>query len=220
VLPVALGDEPWALTVAALVMVSFAGFLRYSDAAVIRVGDVKFVATHMELFLERRKTDQFRQGAVLIVTRGSSRLCPVALAERLVRALGSSSGGTPLFQGFDGHAARAAGRRRPVLLNGSHMSYAQARYHVLKFTASALGMSKDAAQKRFGLHSLRSGGASAVVNAPPLSEQLNILGVGATVDHTAFLAHGGWADARTARRYLVLNMDVRLGVTAALAGGY
>ena len=56
------GAPIWAVSLAALAMTCFAGFLRYSDCSVILVGDVKFYDTHMEIFIGKRKNDQFRKG--------------------------------------------------------------------------------------------------------------------------------------------------------------
>lgn len=116
------GAPAWSLTLGTLIMVAFAGFLRYSDSSLLLVRDVAFFDSHMELFLFKRKNDQFRQGNVIVVCRGSTACCPVALTQRLISEA-SLLPDQPLFQGFCGQGVRAG---RPSPLYGSPITYDQA----------------------------------------------------------------------------------------------
>ena len=63
-------------------LVGFAGFFRLSELAQLKESDVVIYPEHMELFVEASKTDQFRDGAWVVIARTQSKLCPVAMMER------------------------------------------------------------------------------------------------------------------------------------------
>ena len=66
-------------------LLGFAGFLRYDELSKLRLCDISIYESHMELFIESSKTDQLRQGAVVVIARTGTSLCPVAMLERYVR---------------------------------------------------------------------------------------------------------------------------------------
>jgi integrase len=194
------GPTPlWARMLAAFIMVCFAGFLRYQDAAVVRRKDVRVLPSHAEIFLCVRKNDQFREGNVVLLARGSSDVCPVLLLERFLEASEYLDLEGPLFVDFDGHGAKAGGE---AALRGTPLPYERARYHVLKWVAKAAGVSQDVAVRSFGLHSLRSGGATSAAVAG--------------VQERAFQAHGGWRSRESMLVYLKEPIEQRLAVTRAL----
>ena len=58
-------------------------FFHYNKLASLRVSDVSIIfPDHMELFLESSKTDQYRDGAHIVVARTNSQICPVTMLER------------------------------------------------------------------------------------------------------------------------------------------
>lgn len=187
----------WGCMLATYMMVSFAGFLRYDDASSILRRDVRVHATHVEIFLARRKNDQFREGSVVVLTRGSSAACPVRLLERwLALAVGMGMGDF-LFQAFDARSTAAV-----PTLSGVQLSYPQARHHVLARLALQLGITHKEASHRFGLHSLRSGGAT--------------LAAMEGVEERLFQAHGGWRSKEAMHAYLQESLQHLLAPTAAM----
>jgi hypothetical protein len=58
-------------------MVCFSGFLRDDCACQIFADEVRFYSSHMEIFLAKRKNDQFCSGSVVCIARGKSLSCPV-----------------------------------------------------------------------------------------------------------------------------------------------
>ena len=60
-----------------MLLVSFAGFLRFSEVAKLTIGDVHFFRTHMSIFIGSSKTDVYRNGHVLLISRIHSPICPV-----------------------------------------------------------------------------------------------------------------------------------------------
>jgi integrase len=193
------GAPVWSLMLASYIMLCFAAFLRYDDAVNIQVEHVKFYELHAEVFLAKRKNDQFRSGNVVCVARGKSDACPVKLLHRYV-AQARLAKGSPLFQGFDGHKARFEPLK--CCLSGKRITYGQARDQVLKYVGKALAMPAEHVRARFGLHSLRSGGASLVAAHG--------------VDERKFQAHGGWQSRSAMLVYLQESLDNKLGVTAAM----
>lgn len=180
------------LQLACLVMVSFAGFLRYSDVVSVCADQIRFYPTHMEVFLEKRKTLQFREGDVIYIARGSSFACPVALVSRLLSLSGLRGRHEPIF--------------REVLDDGSLGSsawpYRQARTAVLSAFSSVLGVSVAVLEVLYGLHSLRSGGATCVA--------------GSGVPLHVFQQHGGWRTATAMQVYIKPTTEQRLLPTTAM----
>lgn len=197
-----LAPEPaplWALTLAAMAGLSFAAFLRYDDVSRILLKDVRIFSDHAAVFLSKRKNAQFREGHVVVFARGRSAACPVRLLERLLGAKAWSPD-EPLFQGFDGHATRKG--TGDVKMSGSPIKYTQARHYITMFLAKALGWSLTDTQKAFGLHSLRSGGATKAA-AEGVCERV-------------FQAHGGWRSREAMMVYLEDPLDTKLAVSKSL----
>ncbi|GIL61194.1 hypothetical protein Vafri_15560 [Volvox africanus] len=90
----------------------------------------------------------------------------------------------------------------PSVFHDRPVAYAKIRVVVLMYVAKVQGLSVKEAQARFGLHSLRSGGVSAVA-AGGVNERL-------------FQAHGGWRSREAMLPYLKTGMEERKGVTATL----
>jgi len=133
-------DSLSALRSATYIMVSFAGFLRFDDARSLFCDEIRFYPTHMELFLEKRKNNQFRHGETICIARGSSFACPVRLTFQLISSTNSHHSHSPLFP----------------------WSYSFTRRTVLQALADAAQVPLSEFSKSFGLHSFRSGGATLV----------------------------------------------------------
>lgn len=197
------GAPVWSVSIAAFAMVCWAGFLRFDDQCGVLVKDVAVYDTHMEVFVGKAKGDQWRQGNVVAIASGVTGACPVALCNRLVRE-GGLAPGAPLFQGFDGRLAA----RIPAAahLNGRAITYAQVKNWLLKGVAKVRGISTKEATACFGLHSLRSGGASGV--AAVLAKE--------NIPEHVFQMHGRWRSREAMLGYIERQLDPRLAVTQAL----
>jgi integrase len=153
----------------------FAGFLRFSDAVRLRVRDIQFnTEGYVQLTLGQRKNDQFREGTTIKLAPGNTAACPVGLLRRFISESGWAADSL-LFRKWDGHKARAG---KPVVFMEEAVSYQQMHYHITKRLAAHFGVSEAQTQQQFGLHSLRSGGATAAFQAG--------------VDPKLLQAHGGW----------------------------
>ena len=60
-----------------MLLVSFAGFVRFSELSQLTRGDVHFFRTHMSIFIDSSKTDVYRDGHELLISRIHSPICPV-----------------------------------------------------------------------------------------------------------------------------------------------
>ena len=76
--------HPFADRTITICLLGFAGFFCYNELASLRKADVSIIPDHMELFLESSKTDQYRDGAHIIIARTNSQICPVTMLERYV----------------------------------------------------------------------------------------------------------------------------------------
>ena len=163
-------------------LLGFAGFLRYDELSKLRLCDISIYESHMELFIESSKTDQLRQGAVVVIARTGNSLCPVAMLERYVRmsaiTLGESDGF--LFRGI------VQTKMGSKLRDKGGLSYTTVREAVLE-RLEAIGLDK----KLYGLHSLRAGGASAAANAG--------------VPDRMFKRHGRWRSENAKDGYVMLG---------------
>ena len=183
-----------SLMVGTMIAVMFAGFLRFDCAVKIFADEVRFLDTHMEMFMETRKNVKLRQGDVLVIAKGSGPACPYALTARLVAAAGMKDMHVPLFQGFDG-------RKDNAPLSGAAMKYSQCRQLVLKALERVLGLPRSEVTKLFGTQSLRAGGATCVAHDVP---------------DRVFQRHGAWASAEIKNEYVKDTLEVKPAVTKAM----
>ena len=173
----------------AIMLVGYAGFFRFDELARIREADVTIYQDHLEIFLESSKTDQYRDGSRVVIARTNNKLCPVAMLEQyLALAQSSTCSDQFLFRGLvhtkNGFKLRQAGS----------ISYTRVRELVLTLLES-IGLDR----KQFGLHSLRSGGASAAANAG--------------VPDRCFKRHGRWKSENAKDGYVKDDLQQRLDVS-------
>ena len=69
-----------------LVNLSFCGFLRYSEASNIWRSDIDFQPSYMKIFIEKSKTDIYRNGNWIFMANGNSELCSVATLQRYLNS--------------------------------------------------------------------------------------------------------------------------------------
>ena len=136
-------------------LLAFSAFLRYDELAKLRCCDITFGEKHMSVHIASSKTDQYHQGDSVVVARTGSPTCPVSMLERYFNMASLSQQSKLCI--FRGIVASKSGER--LRLQGS-LSYTRLR-ELFLHKLSELGF--DA--KQFGLHSLRSGGATAAAQA-------------------------------------------------------
>ena len=174
-----------------IVLVGYAGFLRFDELSNLKESDVQILEEHMELFIESSKADQYRDGAWVVMARTPSKLCPVAMMERYQNLAQITSQDLPIFRGITNTSSGGKLRK------GGSISYSRMREVVLDML-SAVGLDKC----KLGLHSLRSGGASAAANAG--------------VPDRGFQRHGWWQSENAKDGYIQDALDERLTVSCNL----
>ena len=181
------------LRLAAICLLAYAAFLRFDELRKLRGLDVKFQGDRMELHITSSKTDQYRQGATLLIARTRLPTCPVVMLERYIAAgKVDLCSGSKLFRGIV--STKKGERLRP---SGS-LSYTRMR-EIVRDKLRNLGYD----HKLFGLHSFRAGGATAAANAPGISER-------------HFKRHGRWKSDSAKDGYVEDSESSRLMVSKSL----
>ena len=66
-------------------LLSYAGFLRFSELSQLKRINVTFMDNYMILYIEKSKTDIYRGESKLHIARTYSKTCPVSLLERYLK---------------------------------------------------------------------------------------------------------------------------------------
>ena len=177
------------LQLAALLALGFFGFLHWDDLHHLSVDSLNFGVSHVAIFLRKRKSDQFREGSWVFIARSSTPPCPVAVVEKFLR-IGGHRKGSKLFR-------RVRSTKQGVCLRDQPMSYSRAK-ELLKKELTRKGLDSSL----FGIHSLRSGGASAAA----------ALGV----PDRLFQRHGGWRSEKARNNYVEESLDSLLLVLKSM----
>ena len=191
-----LGGVEMNLTNSRLMMIlvlSFMGFLRFSDLSNLKCCDFISHNTHMPIFIEKSKTDIYTKGGWFHLEKLNSNLCPLDLTKRYF-----------VLAGIDKQCDKYVFRYIENTKNGPKLrkidkplSCTTVRGHVLDLLAN-IGLRP----KKFGLHSLRSGGASAAAN----------LGV----NDRLFKKHGRWKSDKVKDSYVHEDIESKLSVSRNL----
>ena len=188
------GPEPSLSEVRLLVvcLLAFAGFLRCEEVLKLECADVEFNTEGLVLKIVSSKTDQFREGAALVIARTGLCTCPVAMLERYFYMGGLCSGSHDKV--FRAIVNTKSGETLPKT---GGLSYTRLR-ELLIAKIAQLGM--DPAL--FGMHSLRTGGATAAANAG-MPDRL-------------FKRHGRWRSESAKDGYVKDSVERRLDVSKSL----
>ena len=169
------------------------GFLSFSELSNLKRSDFILHNTHMSIFIEKSKTDIYRKGHWLHLTKLNSNLCPLDLTKRYFVLVGiDKQCDKYIFRGIEN--TKNGQKLRKI---NKPLSYTTVRGHVLDLLAN-IGLDPT----KFGLHSLRSGGASAAAN----------LGVNAKL----FKKHGRWKSDKVKDSYVHEDIESKLSVSRNL----
>ncbi|CAG2234889.1 unnamed protein product [Mytilus edulis] len=78
-------DNLPGLRICAMMLLGFSGFLRYDELAHIRSSDLTFNDSHLQINIQKSKTDRYRQGNTILISRTGTDLCPVAMLQKYFR---------------------------------------------------------------------------------------------------------------------------------------
>ena len=176
----------------AICLVAFAGFLRCEELLKLRCADVAFNPEGMVIQITFSKTDQYREGASLVIACTGTPTCPVSMMQRYF-SMGQLVHDSQDYL-FRGIMHTKSGE---CLRKGGGLSYSRLRKLLLE-KISSLGMDP----KLFGMHSLRAGGATAAANAG--------------VPDRLFKRHGRWKSESAKDGYVKDSVESRLEVSKNL----
>ena len=180
--------------IACMCLVSYAGFLRFSELVNLKRSDVSFHSLYMSLFIEKSKTDQQRAGTHVFISKTYSVTCPVQMLETYLNQANIKHDSIEFI--FRSVVYRKK-TNTYVLRGHAPLSYTRAR-EVLLEALESLGLDKS----KFGLHSLRAGGATAAAAAG--------------IQDRIFKKHGRWSSDTAKDGYVRENISEKLLVTKNL----
>lgn len=176
-----------------MILLGYAGFLRFSEISELQCSDVKFEENHLVLNIRKSKTDIYREGNEVLIVKGSTSACPyVMLRKYLETSHQSLESNDYLFKPIcrSKHTCHVLQKRKKL-------SYTRARECIvskLKIVAPNLNL---------GIHSLRASGASAAANAEGVTDR-------------CIKRHGRWRSDKAKDGYIKDSLDKKLKLTKML----
>ena len=174
-------------------LLSFMGCLRFSEVINLRRCDIIVNNQFLSIFIEKSKTDVYREGSWIYITRLDSALCPIRLVSRYFEQ-GNIKGDCQkyIFRGIITCTSHQTLRKKD-----KHVSYTCVRENVLEGLKNT-GVNIEI----YGLHSLRAGGATAAANMG--------------VNDRLFKKHGRWKSEKVKDGYIHESIETKLIVTKNL----
>ena len=176
-------------------LISYAGFLRFDETSQIRRPHLKFLKSHVSLFLPKSKTDVTRQGHEILIAKTDSTLCPVHFLKRyLLLAHIHREDDVYLFRNIV--HCKSTGERK-LIAEDKCFTYSVCRDELIKLLKDI-----QVDYEQYSLHSFRSGGATAAASAQ--------------VPDRLFKAHGRWKTDMCKDGYVEETLENRLRVSLNL----
>ena len=181
------------LRILSMFLLAYSGFLRSAELLNLTRTDIVFYVSYMTVFIEKSKTDIYRDGAWLVISRLHSKLCPVECLDRYFKAADILPDSSEyifrnLSKCYNGYKLRDENKS---------MSYTRLRE---LFKEALSPFVPDIG--RFGLHSLRSGGATAAANNG--------------IPDRMFKRHGRWRSENAKDGYVKDSILKRMEVSLSL----
>ncbi len=176
-----------------IALISFAGFLRYDELAMIRREHIRFVNVYFKLFIPSSKTDQHQEGETVMIARTGKMTCPYEVLSAYLTLAG-------ITRSDKQYVFRASSRTKTGAVlrkNDKPISYTTVRDTVL---AEIEAVGED--RSNYGVHSFRRGGATQAARAG--------------VEDRLFKKHGRWLTENAKDRYVEESVEQRLSVTQNL----
>lgn len=151
-----LSDSQDLCTVRNLCMITlgYSGFLRYNELSNIRCANLSFAEDHVKLCIPKSKTDQYRHGCDILISKGQTSACPVAMLKRYMFL-------AKLDVSSDSFLFKAVSKSK----SGSKLIFKDRKLSYTRTKECIVSLFKTVDPNlKIGLHSLRSGGVSAAAN--------------------------------------------------------
>ena len=172
----------------------FAGFFRIEELLEVQLKHMVFKSTHIEITIEKSKCDQHRDGHIVYISKIESSYCPVKLVELFL-----SNCKIDRKQNINFHLIpRLFKTKKGYSVSKTlGIGYTRAREIFLQKLKSC-----NLEVKKYGLHSLRSGGATAA-SENDVSDKL-------------ISKHGRWKSDRSKDGYIKDTVEKRLKLSKSL----
>ncbi|KAK3107923.1 hypothetical protein FSP39_025264 [Pinctada imbricata] len=175
-----------------MILTAFAAFLRFDELVSLKCNDIRFFDNYFSIKIRKSKTDQYRMGSEVIVSKGDTVACPFSIMKRYfdIACIDECSDSflfRPIFR------SKSSCK---LIYKNKCLSYTRCR-------ECLVGRLKEVAGNLdIGLHSLRAGGASAAANA--------------SVNERCWKRHGRWRSESAKDGYIADSLHSRLSVTKSL----
>ncbi len=176
-----------------LCLLGFSGFLRISELLEIQVKHIIFEENCVKITIEKSKTDQLREGHIIFISKTGNKTCPVTWLLKYLELSG-------LYAQPDSYIfCKFVSTKTGHIAKGNHpITYDTARKTFQRYVSCIPNIDP----KKFGLHSLRSGGASAAARYGVTDRMIR--------------KHGRWSTISSRDRYIKDSAKARLGVSQNL----
>ena len=186
-------DNPVDLRNITMYVLCFTGFFRFDDISRVRRSDIAFHEGFMVIQVQKSKNDQLRKGNEVVISELSSPACPVSLLKRYLDNFRIPPNSRdlifkPISRGKD--FCKLVTPDKPI-------SYSCIRDG---FRRDLKNIGVD--PSKFGLHSLRSGGATSAANNG--------------INDRIFQRHGRWKSVAAKNMYVDDSIEQRLAVSKRL----
>lgn len=175
-----------------MILLSFAGFLRYDELSSLKCCDVVLHDDHLCLYINKSKTDQYRNGNEVLISKGNTAACPYNMFLKYVEI-------ADINLLSDQYLFKAVFKSKNVcklIYKNKKLSYTRARECIiskLKLVSTGLNL---------GLHSMRSGGATEAAKS--------------VVNDRCWKRHGRWRSETSKDGYVKDTIEKRLEVSKSL----
>ncbi|XP_072040161.1 integrase/recombinase xerD homolog [Amphiura filiformis] len=173
-------------------LIAYAGFLRFDELSEIKREHVTFELSHMSILIPSSKTDIYRQGKSVIIARLTSRVCPVRMLQKYLELAQVQDSCSFIFRSLSATKMGCKLRKDNRL-----MSDTRVREVILDALKPIVGDTS-----KFGVHSLRSGGATEAANAG--------------VPERLFKRHSRWRSDSAKDGYVKESLSKLLSVSQSL----
>ena len=68
-----------------MIPLGYAGFLRFNEIRELKCNDIEFKEDHVILKIRKSKTDVYRSGKEVLISKGSSSACPHTMLKKYLR---------------------------------------------------------------------------------------------------------------------------------------
>jgi integrase len=183
------------LRIITICLLGYSGFLRFSEIVNIKRSDISIYDQHISIFISRSKTDRYNEGSNVYIAKTGSNTCPVNMLYRYLDMAGiECTSDEHIFRQITylkkSNSYKLRNTTKPL-------SYTRVREIILS-ALEEIGLDK----KNFGLHSLRSGGATAATAAD--------------INDRILKKHGRWKSDKAKDGYVKENLFEKLSVSKNL----